>query len=85
VVDQNRDSVPTADVGFRVEAVVEIDRIRLQDRRKELACHERVYGKQKWVLSVWHDLDLLRQRPHAFDSARPIKAWREQWPPSLEA
>jgi transposase len=85
VVDHNRYSVPTAYVGFRVEALIEIERIRLVSRHKEIASHERVYGKQKWVLSAWHYLDLLRQRPQAFDSARPIKAWREQWPPSLEA
>jgi transposase len=85
VVDQNRYSVPTTYVGFQVEALVEIDRVRVLYRQQELASHARVYGKQKWVLSVWHYLELLRQRPQAFDSARPIKAWREQWPPSLEA
>jgi transposase len=84
VVDHNRYSVPTASVGFRVEVLLEIDRVRLLYRQKELASHARVYGKQKWVLSVWHYLALLQQRPQAFDSARPIKAWREQWPPSLD-
>jgi hypothetical protein len=44
-----------------------------------------VYGKNKWVLIAWHYLELLRQRPQAFDSARPMKQWREHWPPSLEA
>jgi hypothetical protein len=53
--------------------------------QKELASHERVYGKNKWILSAWHYLDLIRQRPQAFDSARPMKQWREHWPPSLEA
>ncbi len=37
------------------------------------------------MLSPWQYLDVIRQRPQAFDSARPMKQWREQWPPSLEA
>ncbi len=44
-----------------------------------------MYGKNKWILIVWHYLELIRQRPHAFDSARPLKQWREKWPPCLEA
>jgi hypothetical protein len=31
-----------------------------------------------------HYLDLLYQRPGAFDSARPIREWRKKWPQSLE-
>jgi hypothetical protein len=34
---------------------------------------------------VWHDWELVRQRPQAFDSARPMKQWRTCWPSSLEA
>ncbi|MCP4404743.1 MAG: hypothetical protein GY801_46515 [bacterium] len=30
-------------------------------------------------------MELVRQRPQAFDSARPIKQWRTCWPSSLEA
>ncbi len=85
VVDHNRYSVPTAYVGFKVRTLVDVSHVRIYYAQKELASHERVYGKDKWILSVWHYVDLLRQRPQAFDSARPLKHWREQWPPSLEA
>ena len=84
-VDHNRYSVPTEYVGFKVQALVDVSHVRVYYAQKELASHERVYGKNKWILSVWHYLDLIRQRPQAFDSARPMKQWREQWPPSLEA
>ncbi len=84
VVDHNRYSVPTAYVGFSVQALVDVDRVHLYVTRKEVASHERVYGKNKWVLSAWHYLELLQRRPQAFDSARPLKAWRATWPPSLE-
>ncbi len=83
-VDHNRYSVPTAYVGFTVQIVLSVAQIQVYYQQKALASHERVYGKNKWVLCAWHYLELLRQRPQAFDSARPITQWREAWPPSLE-
>ncbi len=32
-----------------------------------------------------HYLGLIHQRPQAFDSARPIRQWRKDWPQCLEA
>ncbi len=84
-VDHNRYSVPTAYAGFTMQAVLEADRIRVYYAQKEVASHQRVYGKDRWILTVWHYIELVQQRPQAFDSARPIKHWRTCWPPSLEA
>jgi transposase len=84
-VDHNRYSVPTEYVGFKVQALLDVSHVRVYYAQKELASHERVYGKDKWILSVWHYLELLGQRPQAFDSARPMKQWRTCWPSSLEA
>ncbi len=84
-VDHNRYSVPTEYVGFKVQALLDVEQIRVYYSQKELASHARVYGKDKWVLIVWHYLELVKQRPQAFDSARPIKQWRTCWPRSLEA
>ncbi|MDX9823067.1 MAG: hypothetical protein RBT20_14130, partial [Syntrophales bacterium] len=39
---------------------------------KKLAVHERLYGNNKWCLNPDHYLDLIQQRPMAFNSARPI-------------
>ena len=51
---------------------------------KRIASHERLYGNNKWQMDPQHYLDLLRQRPQAFQSARPIRQWRAKWPQSLE-
>ena len=83
-VDHNRYSVPTAYVGLTLQVVVEVTHVRIYAAQKEVASHERVYGKEKWILSVWHYLELVQQRPQAFDSARPVKHWRQSWPSSLE-
>jgi transposase len=84
-VDHNRYSVPTAYAGFTMQVVLEADRLRVYYAQKEVASHLRAYGKDRWILTVWHYVELVQQRPQAFDSARPIKQWRTCWPPSLEA
>lgn len=84
-VDHNRYSVPTEYVGFTVQALLDVNHVRVYYAHKELASHTRVYGKDKWILIVWHYLELVQKRPQAFDSARPVKQWRTCWPPSLEA
>jgi hypothetical protein len=50
---------------------------------KRVATHERSYGNNKWILSPDHYLDLIEQRPMAFNSARPIRQWRKSWSQSL--
>jgi hypothetical protein len=51
---------------------------------KNLATHDRLYGNNKWSLNPDHYLELIQRRPFAFNSARPIRQWRESWPESLE-
>ena len=84
-IDRNQYSVPHQYVGFRVQGVLTVDRLRLYYGQKEIAAHARAYGCNKWVLQPEHYLELLQQRPQAFDSARPIAQWRAQWPPSFDA
>lgn len=84
LVDRNHYSVPTQYVGLTLHVLLEVDRIRVYYRQQEVACHERLYGCNKWQLEPDHYLDILCQRPQAFDSARPIKQWRVQWPPCFE-
>jgi len=43
-----------------------------------------LYGNNKWQLNPDHYLDLLIQRPMAFNSARPIRQWRESWSEALQ-
>jgi len=42
-----------------------------------------VFGNNKWCLNPEHYLELIQQRPLSFNSARPIREWRKQWPDSL--
>ena len=60
-----------------------MDRVELFTSGKKIATHERLYGNNKWGLDLDHYLDLLQQRPMAFNSARPIRQWRQSWPQSL--
>jgi transposase len=84
ILDKNRYSVPTLYVGFPVKAILGVDRVEVFQRGNKIATHTRVFGNNKWQLNPDHYLDLLHQRPGAFDSARPIKEWRKNWPESLE-
>lgn len=49
-----------------------------------LASHPRCYGKHQDVFNPLHYLPLLEQRPGAFQHAKPVRRWRETWPPAYE-
>jgi len=85
IVDKNRYSVPTRYAGFRVKVLLYVDRVEIFFGTRKLAVHERVYGNNKWCLNPDHYLELIEQRPMAFNSARPIRQWRQSWPPCLNA
>jgi len=83
-VDKNRYSVPSRYVGLKVQVHLDIDRINLFHGGKRLATHPRVFGNNKWQLDPDHYLELIQQRPGAFQGARPIRQWRQRWPSALE-
>jgi len=83
IVDKNRYSVPSRYAGFGVKVLLHVDRVEIFNGTKMLAVHERVFGNNKWCLNPDHYLELIQQRPMAFNSARPIRQWRQIWPPSL--
>lgn len=84
IVEKNRYSVPTHLAGYPFRVICRIDELEFFSQGKRIAVHRRLYGSGKWQLDPDHYLDLLRQRPLAFDSARAIKQWRAQWPPEME-
>jgi transposase len=84
IVEKNRYSVPTHLAGYPFRVICNIDVLEFFANGKRVAVHPRLYGSGKWQLDPDHYLELLRQRPLAFDSARPIKHWRAQWPPVME-
>jgi hypothetical protein len=49
-----------------------------------IASHARCYGKHQDVFNPLHYLPLLEQRPGAFEHAKPLRRWRETWPPAYE-
>jgi transposase len=83
-VDRNRYSAPTAYVGRRLWAHVDCDRVSLYADQKKVADHPRVFGNCKWQIDPQHYLELIRQRIGSFESARPIRQWRTQWPAHYE-
>lgn len=84
IIDNNRYSVPTEYVYFQVKVILHIDRVDIFYGTKKIATHKRLYGKNKWSLKPEHYLKLIQQRPQSFESARPIRQWRENWPNCLE-
>ncbi len=84
IVDKNRYSVPTGNVGLEVSVSLGADRILIHYKQQELASHKRLYGNNKWQLDPDHYLDLIYRKPGAFENARPILQWRSTWPECLE-
>lgn len=50
-----------------------------------IAHHPRCYGQHQDILDPLHYLPLLQQRPGAFAHAKPLRRWRETWPPAYES
>jgi transposase len=48
----------------------------LAEAVRRVAVHERCYRREQDVLDVFHYLPLLKQRPGAFDHAKPLKMWK---------
>jgi transposase len=72
----NRYSVPV-DCGAKVLLLrAFVDRVEITDGTRVVAAHERCYGRERDVLDVFHYLSLLKERPGAFDHAKPLKVWR---------
>jgi len=83
IADKNRYSIPWRYVGQRLKIELLVDRVEIRAGGKLLAVHERQFGNNKWSLDPHHYLELIQQRPMSFNSARPIREWRKQWPESL--
>jgi len=84
IIDKNHYSVPIEYAYLRVRAVLTVNQINIYYGSKKIATHDRLYNNNQWQLDPAHYLELIRQRPQAFDSARPIKQWRKSWPSCYE-
>ncbi len=84
IIDKNRYSVPTRYAGLKVQVILKVDHVDIYQGSQKIASHPRLYGNNKWQLNPLHYLELISRRPQAFESARPIRQWREVWPECLE-
>jgi hypothetical protein len=84
VLDTNRYSVPV-DHAYRNLVIKAYPfRVDIMHLDRLLASHPRCYGRQQDIFDPLHYLPLLEQRPGAFEHAKPIRRWRQQWPPVYE-
>jgi hypothetical protein len=84
VFETNRYSVPTDKARKNLVLKAYPFRIDILDPQEVIASHLRCYGHKQDVLNPFHYLPLLEERPGAFDYAKPIRRWREKWPPVYE-
>ncbi len=84
IVDKNRYSAPTRYAHCKASVVLRVDRVEIFHENKKIASHSRLFGNNQWSLDPDHYLELIRQRPQSFYSARPIRQWRGSWPDCLE-
>jgi len=82
--DGNAYSVPTIYAPGRVLVKGFVHRVCITYQDKTIAEHPRCYDKGQEIIDPLHYLDLLLQRPGAFEHAKPIRRWRTEWPPVYE-
>ena len=85
-VRQNRYSVPVALVGLRLSARTGAERVTVFHRGKEVASHERLFGRHQTRARLDHYLELLRQKPGALEGSLALSQERAagEFPESLE-
>jgi hypothetical protein len=71
----NRYSVPVEHASKPLLLRAYVDRVEITNGASLLAIHDRCYLREQDILSVFHYLPLLRERPGAFDHAKPLKMW----------
>jgi transposase len=74
--DRNRYSVPRACAFRAVTVKGYIDRVVAVDGGREIACHERCYGRDEQVLNPLHYLATLGRRPATLDHAPVFHNWQ---------
>ena len=65
----NRYSVSDKLVGCFVDVKVFSHKIEVYFQNKQVASHQRCYGKHHWIIAIEHYLDTLRQKPGALNGS----------------
>lgn len=84
VFETNRYSVPADQAYPRLVIKAYPFRVDILHQDRVIASHPRCYGREQEIFDPLHYLPLLEQRPGAFDHAKPLRRWREGWPPVYE-
>lgn len=84
IFDTNRYSVPVTRARRQLTLRAYPFWIEILDETTLVARHARCYDHHQDVFDPLHYLPLLEQRPGAFDHAKPIRRWRDQWPPAYK-
>jgi hypothetical protein len=82
--DGNVYSVPSKHGNRKVMVKGFVHRVVISVEKEVIAEHPRCYSKGQEILDPLHYLDLLHQRPGAFEHAKAIRRWRPTWPPVYE-
>jgi transposase len=79
-LDTNRYSVPTEHGNDQLVLRAYSFRVEILLGEKVIATHPRCFGHEQDILNPLHYLNLLEQRPGAFEHAKPLRHWRQHWP-----
>lgn len=84
VYETNRYSVPVGQGRSTLTLRAYAFHIEILHEATLLARHTRCYEHGQDIFNPLHYLPLLAQRPGAFEHAKPLRAWRDSWPPIYE-
>ena len=80
-VDTNRYSIPTEYAYQSCQIKVFVDKVEIFCQHELIACHERCFDKDQYILNPVHYIKLLERKPGSLDNARPFKGqpWGEDF------
>jgi len=79
-LDTNRYSVPVEHGNAQLVLRAYPFRVEILLGDQVIAAHRRCFAREEDVLDPLHYLNLLEQRPGAFEHAKPVRRWRKYWP-----
>lgn len=83
-LDTNRYSVPAEHGNDQLVLRAYPFRVEILLGQQVIARHPRCFGREQDILDPLHYLNLLEQRPAAFEHAKPLRHWRKHWPKDYE-
>ena len=84
VFETNRYSVPASEARRTLTLRAYPFQVEILRDGQVIARHVRCYGHTQDIFDPLHYLSLLARRPGAFEYAKPLREWRERWPPVYE-